>query len=383
MNHAEKGIHMRDQRVEKLAKILVNHSCRVQKGENVLIDVFGDDRDLAKALIKEVYSVGGFPHVQLNDETITRALLLGTSEEHMTKMTDLHLATMREMDCYIGIRGKNNINETSDVPAENMSYYMRIFNHQVHSEQRVKKTRWVVLRYPNASMAQLAGMSIEGFEDFYFEVCNVDYDKMDLAMDPLKKRMEQTDQVHIKGNGTDLRFSIKDIPVIKCSGQCNIPDGEVYTSPVKDSVNGYIKFTAPTIYSGTVFENVYLEFKDGKVVKATANSEANTKKLNEILDTDEGARYIGEFAIGVNPSINHPMKDILFDEKINGSFHFTPGQAYEDADNTNRSAIHWDMVCIQRADYGGGEIYFDGELIRKDGLFVVEDLKPLNPENLK
>lgn len=382
-NQNEKGIIMRDQRITKLANILVNHSCCVKKGENVFIDVFGDDRNLAREIIREVYEAGGYPHVQLNDPTITRALLMGTHEEHMTQMTNVHLATMNSMDCYIGIRGTNNINEYSDVPAENMSLYMRLFNHQVHSETRVNKTRWVVLRYPNESMAQLAGMSTEAFEDFYFDVCNVDYDKMDAAMDPLKKRMEETDLVEIKGQGTDLRFSIKNIPVIKCSGQANIPDGEVFTAPVKNSVNGYITFTAPTIYNGTVFENVYLEFENGKIVKASANSDANTAKLNEILDTDEGARYIGEFSLGVNPSILHPMKDILFDEKISGSFHFTPGQAYEEADNTNRSAIHWDMVCIQRPEYGGGEIYFDGKLIRKDGLFVVEDLKVLNPDNLK
>ncbi|MDQ0417704.1 aminopeptidase [Croceifilum oryzae] len=374
---------MRDQRITKLADILVNHSCRVKKGDNVLIDIFGDDRNLVREIIGKVYEAGGFPHIQLNDHTVTRAVLMGTSKDHMTQVTELQKSIMRKMDCYIGIRGANNINELSDVPAENMSLYMRLFNSQVHSEIRVKQTRWVVLRYPNESMAQLAGMSTEQFEDFYFEVCNVDYKKMDEAMNPLQKRMEDADLVEIKGQGTDLRFSIKGIPVIKCAGECNVPDGEVYTAPIKDSVNGHITFTAPTLYQGTVFENVRLEFENGKIVKATANSDANTLKLNEILDTDDGSRFIGEFAIGVNPSISHPMKDILFDEKINGSFHFTPGQAYEEADNSNRSAIHWDMVCIQRPEYGGGEIYFDGELIRKDGLFVVEDLEGLNPNNLK
>jgi aminopeptidase len=245
---------------------------------------------------------------------------------------------------------------------------------------RVNKTRWVVLRWPTPSMAQAAGMSTEAFENFYFDVCTMDYRKMAKAMIPLHKRMLKADRVHLKGPGTDLTFSIKGIGAKTCEGKLNIPDGEVFSAPVKDSVNGVIQFNTPTIYAGTKFENVRLEFKDGKVVKGTADK---TKRLNEILDTDAGARYVGEFAIGFNPYIQNPMCDILFDEKIAGSFHFTPGQAYEDCDNGNRSAVHWDMVLIQRKEWGGGEIWFDGELIRKDGLFVTKDLKPLNPQNLK
>jgi aminopeptidase len=359
---------MRDLRISKLAKILVEHSCRVQKGERVLIDIFGKERELARALVAAVYEAGGYPYVQLNDQAITRALLLGTSEEHLETMAHHALEQMKAMDCYIGVRGSDNVSELSDVPEDKMNMYMHLFNRPVHSEQRVKHTKWVVLRYPNASMAQLANMSTEAFEDFYFRVCNVDYKRMAKAMEPLVKRMEQTDEVRIVGLGTDLTFSIKGIPVVKCAGQNNIPDGEVFTAPVRESVNGVITFNTPSVYQGVTFENIRFEFQNGKIIQATSN---NTERLNQILDADEGARYIGEFSIGVNPHIQHPMKDTLFDEKINGSFHFTPGQAYEEADNGNRSSIHWDLVCIQRADYGGGEIYFDGELI------------PLNPENLK
>jgi aminopeptidase len=200
------------------------------------------------------------------------------------------------------------------------------------------------------------------------------------AMAPLERRMQTADQVLIKGPGTDLTFSIKGIGAKMCGGDRNIPDGEVFSCPVKDSINGRIQFNTPSLYSGTKFENVCLEFKDGKVVKATAN---NTRRLNEILDTDAGARYTGEFALGFNPYILNPMCDILFDEKIAGSFHLTPGQCYEECDNGNHSAVHWDMVLIQRPDWGGGEIWFDGELIRKNGMFVPRDLKPLNPANLK
>jgi aminopeptidase len=214
----------------------------------------------------------------------------------------------------------------------------------------------------------------------YFRVCTLDYKKMAKAMEPLRKRMANADHVHIKSPGTDLRFSIKGIGAVKCEGLRNIPDGEVFSCPVKDSVQGYISFNTPTIYSGTKFENVRLEFKDGKVIKATSN---NTKRLNEILDTDAGARYIGEFSLGFHPHILNPMCDILFDEKIAGSLHFTPGQAYEVADNGNRSAVHWDMVLIQRKEWGGGEVWFDGELIRKDGIFMPKDLRALNPDKLR
>jgi aminopeptidase len=237
-----------------------------------------------------------------------------------------------------------------------------------------------VLRWPTPSMAQAAGMSTEAFENLYFDVCTMDYARMGRAMAPLEKLMRKTDRVHLKGPGTDLTFSIKGIGAKMCKGDRNIPDGEVFSCPVKTSVNGSIQFNTPTLYSGTKFENVRLELNDGKIVKAAAN---NNKRLNEILDTDPGARYIGEFSLGFNPYILNPMCDILFDEKIAGSLHFTPGQAYEECNNGNRSAVHWDMVLIQRPEWGGGEVWFDGKLIRKDGIFQTKELGGLNPQNLK
>ena len=227
---------------------------------------------------------------------------------------------------------------------------------------------------------RITGMSTEAFENLYFDVCTMNYPKMARAMVPLERRMREADAVHIKGPGTDLEFSIKGIGAKMCKGDRNIPDGEVFSCPVKDSINGHIQFNTPTIYAGTRFENVRLEFKEGKVVNATSN---NARRLNEILDTDAGARYTGEFSLGFNPYILNPMCDILFDEKIAGSLHLTPGQAYEECDNGNRSAVHWDMVLIQRPEWGGGEIWFDGELIRKNGRFVPKDLRGLNPEKLK
>jgi aminopeptidase len=285
---------------------------------------------------------------------------------------------MRKVQAYIALRGSSNANENADVPSDRMALYSRITRPVLN--YRVNKTRWCVLRWPSPSMAQGAAMSTEAFENLYFDVCTMDYRKMARAMAPLAERMKRANSVQIKGPGTDLSFSIKGIGAKMCKGDRNIPDGEVFSCPVKDSINGHIQFNTPTLYAGAKFENVRLEFKDGKVVKATSN---NTKRLNEILDTDPGARYTGEFSLGFNPYILNPMCDILFDEKIAGSLHLTPGQAYEECDNGNRSAVHWDMVLIQRPEWGGGEIWFDGELLRKDGVFVPKDLKPLNPEHLK
>ena len=371
---------MQDERINLLAKNLINYSCGLKKGEKVLIEAKGIDYMLINALVKEAYAVGAYPFVEIYDNRVTRQLLLGNSPELAKLKAKYDAFRMSEMDAYIGVRGGENCNELSDVPEDKMRAESEFYSHPVHHEIRVKKTKWVVLRYPNQGMAQQAGMSTDAFEDFYFNVCNLDYSKMDKAMDALAVRLNNADKVRIIAKDTDISFSIKGIGCKKCSGHCNIPDGEIYTAPVKDSVNGTITYNAPSVENGFKFENVSLTFKDGKIVNATAN---DTEKLNAILDTDDGARYIGEFAFGVNPYINKPMGDILFDEKISGSIHFTPGSCYDDCYNGNVSAIHWDLVQIQTKEYGGGEIYLDGELIRKDGLFIPDDLKCLNPENLK
>ncbi len=371
---------MTDPRETKLAGVLVNYSVRLKKGEKVLIEAIGVSDSLIIEIVKKAYEAGGYPFVNVIDNKIQRALLSGTSEQHLSYWTKYDAYRMDDMDAYIGVRGGDNSYELSDVPADRMSLYSRLYQHPVHHERRVKNTKWVVLRYPNDSMAQLSGMSTEAFEDFYFDVCTLDYRKMDKAMDALKELMDKTDVVRLTGKGTDLTFSIKGLPAIKCSGQANIPDGEVYTAPVKDSVNGVITYNAPSIQQGVKHENVRLTFEKGRIVKEEGNY---PEKLHEIFNTDEGARYVGEFAIGVNPYVVNPMGDILFDEKISGSIHFTPGACYDDAYNGNNSAVHWDLVFIQTPEYGGGEIYFDGKLIRKDGRFVLPELFPLNPENLK
>ncbi len=355
-----------DPRNQKLSEMIVNYSTNVQKGEKVLIEYENEVCiPLVKQLIADVYKAGGLPYVNIRESAIIRALCMGCTEEQLAYQTDYLLYQGREMDVYIGVRAFNNVSEMADVPADKMNLYFRV--NSPTREQLVNDTKWSVMKYPNAAMAQLASMSEDAFTDFYYDVCTMDYAKMSKAMDPLVKLMEKTDQVHIVGPGTDLTFSIKDIPVIKCDGKINIPDGEIYTSPVRDSVNGVITYNTPSQEQGYTYENIRFEVKDGKIIDATCN---DNKRINELLDTDEGARYFGEFAIGVHPYILHPMKDTLFDEKICGSFHLTPGRAYENAYNGNNSAVHWDLTLIQRPEYGGGEMWFDDVLVRKDGLFV-------------
>jgi aminopeptidase len=366
-----------DPRITKLAEGLTGFSTGLKKGERVLIDAFDVPESIVIALIRAARKLGAHPYVQIHRARVTRELSLGAEEAQFAPHAEVELARMQKMDAYIALRGSENIFEGSDIPAEKVQLVSRLMKPVI--DHRVGKTKWVVLRWPTPAMAQQAGMSTEAFEEFYLKVCTLDYSRLTPGMAALKKLMDATDRVHLKGPGTDLRFSIKGIGSQPCGGLRNIPDGEVFSCPVKDSVEGVVQYNAPTVYLGSSFDNIRLVFKQGRIVEATSS---NTKRLNEILNSDAGARYIGEFAIGFNPYILEPMRDILFDEKIAGSFHFTPGQAYEGVGNGNKSQVHWDMVCIQRPEYGGGEIWFDGKLIRKDGLFVPKSLHKLNPEYL-
>ena len=367
-----------DPRINTLAQNLVRNSCTVKPGENVLIDAIDVPDDIVVALVRAIRAVGGTPFVNIQHTRVNRELLAGATEAQYLVRQEVELRQMEHMQAYIALRGASNIFETSDVPAERMKLANGIMRAVIN--HRVNKTKWCVLRWPTSGMAQLAQTSTEAFEDFYFRVCCFDHSRMEKGMNILAERMRRADKVRIKGPGTDLGFSIKGIGAVACGGAFNIPDGEVFSAPVKDSIEGVISYNAPSLYQGVSFDKVCLRFSKGKIVEATCAGDS--KRLNEILDSDEGARYVGEFAIGFNPFVLEPMRDILFDEKIAGSFHFTPGQAYETADNGNRSQVHWDLVCIQRPEHGGGEIWFDDELIRKDGIFVTEDLKCLNPEAL-
>lgn len=361
----------------KLAGILTGFSTTLQEGERVLIDAFDIPEGMVIALVRAARERGAVPFVNLQRARISRELVNDLDAEQFETQATWELARMQKMHAYIAVRGSDNIFEMSDVDPLKVSQVMRAMKTVL--DYRVNKTKWVILRWPTPAMAQQAMMSTESFEEFFFRVCTQDYSRMTEGMAALEKLMTATDRVELKGPDTDLRFSMKGIRAVACGGRHNIPDGEVFSCPLRDSVEGEITYNAPTVYQGTSFDRIHLKFEKGRIVHADGT---NSERLNDILDSDEGARYIGEFAIGFNPHILEPMRDILFDEKIAGSFHFTPGQAYEEADNGNRSQVHWDMVQIQRPEYGGGEIWFDGELIRKDGLFVKEELKKLNPDYL-
>jgi aminopeptidase len=374
---------MKDKRNEVLARQLLDYSTKLKKGETIYIEIKGKETlEIGKQLIRLATEKGATPFWYYNDESLIRQFMGKASDDLFKRQAELHMELMTRSDAYIGLRGSDNPFDLADIPQSQIDKWNGLFYKPVHLEQRVKRTRWVVLRYPNNAMAQLAETSQEAFEDFYFDVCCADYAKMSKAMDDLFALVDATDKVEIKAPGTDLSFSLKGIGVIKCDGARNIPDGEVYTAPVRDSINGTITYNTPSLYQGTVYTGISFTFENGKIVKATCDGD--DKKLNAILDQDEGARYVGEFAIGVNPFILHPMKDTLFDEKIAGSFHFTPGQCYDEAPNGNQSTIHWDLVQIQRKDYGGGEIWFDGKLIRKDGVFTDDKMEQsFSKENLK
>jgi len=368
---------MNDPRYDRLADVLTGHSTRLKAGENVLIEAGDVPDEIVIALVRSVRARGALPHVQLHRTRIDRVLAGQASEAEIRVTAGLELQQIRKMDAYIAVRGSENIFEASDVPPERASMISRLTRRA--QDWRINHTRWVGLRWPTPSMAQQAMMSTESFEDFFFRVCTFDYSRMTAGMKALNRLMSRADKVTITGPGTDLSFSLKGMGAVSCGGGHNIPDGEVFSCPVRDSVEGVLQYNVPSVFRGTLFGNVRLVFKKGKIVEATSS---HTDRLNEILDADPGARYVGEFSLGFNPLIREPMFDTLFDEKIAGSFHFTPGQAYGMVDNGNRSQIHWDLVSIQRPEYGGGDVCFDGRLIRRDGQFVPAALRKLNPDHL-
>lgn len=371
-----------DNRNIKLAHNLIQNSISLSKDDNLLVEVIGEDGlELANEIIKQAKEINANPVLNLIKYNELKKFLINSSKEEIIEYGKKDYDRMKNMQAYIGISAPKSDKSLEGVPQEKLEIYNKYYTALVHLEQRVKHTKWCILRYPNEYLAKKSNMTLDEFKDFYYKVCNVDYNKMKIAMEPLKKLMNKTDKVHVVAPRTDLTFSIKGIPAEKYYGTFNIPDGEVATSPVKNSVNGYITYNTKTKYNDIIFDNIRFDFIDGKIVKATAKE--NSKELNEILDTDDGARYIGEFAFGLNPYVNNIMCDTLFDEKINGSFHLTSGMALEESDNGNRSAIHWDIVKILRKEFGGGKIYFDNILIMKDGKFTLDDLKDLNVENLK
>ena len=363
---------MRDERVQRLADVIVTYSLDLQAGETVWLDLRGTDTlELGSALVRAAVQRGAVPLATFhNDERFLRPFLMGCTEAQVRRLGDLQVDLVRQVQAYVGVRGGDNPYEMADVPRAAREWHQQHVWKRVHVGHRLPDTRWVVLRWPNASMAQAACTSREAMEDLFFRVCTLDYGQLAAGMRRLAERLRAARDVRIVAPGTDLRLSLAGLPAIVCDGHLNLPDGEVYTAPLRESVEGTIRFNAPSLYLGLPFDEVTLRFERGRVVEASAASPRQTADLNRILDTDEGARFVGEFALGVNREVREPMRDTLFDEKIAGSLHLALGNAYDDAFNGNRSAVHWDLVLIQRPEHGGGELWLDGELLRKDGRFV-------------
>ncbi|HEX2768079.1 MAG TPA: aminopeptidase [Geobacteraceae bacterium] len=365
---------MQDPRVKELAGVLVNYSTRVKKGDVVLISASGFE---AAPLVQELYTLcmergAAYVEYEFTVPEINRHFYNKATKRQLSYFPEHKLDFMEKATVYIAISAGENSMVMAQANQANMIAWSKVVRPII--DQRVKHTRWVITRYPTHGAAQEARMSLQEYEDYLFSACCIDWNTESKKQEKLKRLMDKADRVRIIAADTDLSFSIRGMPGIKCDGRYNIPDGEVFTAPVRDSVEGYITYNCPTLYQGKEFNSIRLEFTKGRIVKASAPG--MDQFLNKVLDTDEGARYIGEFSIGVNPGITQPMRNILFDEKIFGSIHFTPGQCYDECDNGNRSAVHWDMVKILKGD---GEIRFDDQPIQKDGRFVHKDLLALNP----
>ena len=368
---------MNTEKLKILANTIINYSLNLKENEKVQVSFTDDATPLVEELIKEAQKKGAIMSLNLYNPRLNARLAEGNTLARLEHLKKIKEFDVNNFDAFIQIRGSFNDYEAKNVPQEMTKKFGAMTNEL--DDIRINERKWVLLNYPTYLDAHKAKMTTEDFTKFAFDVMTVDYQKMSNDIKPLKELMEKTDKVRIVSPGTDITFSIKGMPAIPCCGEMNIPDGEIYTAPIKTSVNGTITYNTPSPYQGNIYNHVSLTFENGKIVNATCDED--DEKLNEIFDTYDAARYVGEFALGFNPKILNPMGDILYDEKILGSLHFTPGRAYSDCDNGNKSAIHWDMVLIQREDFGGGEIYFDDVLIRKDGKFTLPELKQLNYED--
>jgi len=363
---------MRDPRQKKLAKIMVDYSTGVKKGDIVMIEYAdGTPVEFIRELQTRCLERGArYIRISRSDSDLVYNFYRRADADQLAYFPRHELEFMKQVDVYIGIGSPLNNRTLAGIPGEVLSARQRLL--RPIQEQRVEHSRWVITRYPTHSQAQEAGMSFEDFEDFYFRACNIDWAREARRQEKLKRLLKRSKSVRLLAPDTDLAFSIEGMPAIKCEGKRNLPDGEVYTAPVKDSAEGYIRYNTPSLYQGKLFRGIRFEVKKGRIVGAEA--EAGGEHLAGILDTDRGARRFGEFSFGLNRAIREPMLSTLFDEKIAGSIHLTPGRAYGECDNGNRSAIHWDLVRIMR----DGEIYLDDRLVQKRGKFVLPELKPLN-----
>jgi aminopeptidase len=367
---------MTDIRLEKLAQLIVNYSVKVRSGDKVAIYASSIAEPLIKEVYKNVLHAGGHPFIMVSPGGIEDILFKNASDEQLKYVHEPVKYIMEHYDVRISIASDDNTRELSQVDSSRIVLHRqaRTELNKIFMERSASGAlRWVVTLFPTNAYAQDAGMSLSDYEDFVYSACLPDMDdpvgywqRFSVWQDGIIEWLKAKENVHIVGPDTDLRLSIKDRIFVNCDGRFNMPDGEIFTGPVEDSIDGYVTFSYPSHYSGREVTGVRLQFEHGKVIQAHADKDEEF--LIKTLDTDNGARYIGEFAIGTNEGINRFTGEILFDEKINGSFHMALGAGYPETGSKNESAIHWDMICDLRQ---GGEIRVDGELLYRDGKFAI------------
>lgn len=355
---------MQDPRVTKAAKILVEWSTRVKKNDYVQIITDPAAEYLALEVYKMCLQKGAYPQLYVSLPGQTHIYYKYSSEEQLRKFPDIKMYEMRKTQAVIYIGAPLNTRELSDIEPKRISIRQKTLEKLF--KYRTEHTKWVIFYYPTDALAQEADMALTDFRNFVFNAVNIDWQKKQKEMVRLKKILEKKDKIRIISKETDLTFRVKGRKFIASIGRFNMPDGELFTAPLEKSANGKIYYDFPAIYQGREVSGVRLEFKNGKVIKATA--EKNEPLLKQMLKTDKGASYIGEFGIGMNYHIKRFVKSILFDEKIGGTIHLALGVGYKDCGSKNKSAIHWDMINDLRRN---GEIYADGRLIYKKGKFLI------------
>lgn len=355
---------MVDPRIKKLADILANYSVKIKKGDIVELSCGPEAKPLVLELSKLILKKGASPLIRTGIEGFGHVYYKYASEESLKKKPVIAMFEAKHVQAWISIGTDYNTKELSEVDPKKMAIRSKVM--KLISDYIVNKDNWVILEYPTNALAQDAEMSLEDFEDFAYNACLADWKKESIRQEKLVKLVDKTKKVRIKSHDTDLTFSIKGKKAIKCCGHRNMPDGEVFTEPVKRSVNGYIAYSFPAIKGGREVDGIRLEFRNGKVIKATA--EKNEDYLKTMIKIDEGASYIGEFGMGVNYGIKRFIKQILFDEKIGGTIHLALGRAYKETGGENKSSLHWDMIKDLRK---GGQVFFDDKLVMQNGKWKI------------
>ncbi len=367
--------------IKKLIDVLFDHSLKIKEGEWLLIEGTGTCAlPLMEELMHEAHKRGVRPFYRISDGRLNEVYIRSADEEMLKTDQQAQLTLMEKIDCWIGIRGIENIYALKNVDEKSLLLYNQMITEPVHLNVRTKK-RWVLLNYPSPSLAQSTKMTTREYEELWLKSSALNYSRLRELAAPLEELFEKTDQVHIKSSRMDFKLSISGMPYELCVGEKNIPDGEIFTAPVLDTPSGEYFCQATNFHSGNEWSGIRFKFEKGKVVEIDCET-GNVNKLRRLIFDTPGAQYIGEFALGFNPYIRNPSADGLFTEKVAGSFHTALGNSYEDCGNGNKSPIHWDIVNILTPEFGGGEIYFDGVLIQKDGKFVLPELEVLNPDKL-